>query len=121
MNAIVWHHRIDIHDATLPEEDWDRLLDELKAEHVPSLTPPGKRMTVVLAPQDRMNVFIYRTQQISDEEVILVLFEARNRGVDRHGTGKKYLTPRSEPTLPRLVPGSAHLLECCWQNWQFGN
>lgn len=73
MNAIVWHHRIDIHGATLLQEQWDRLLDELKAEHVPSLTPVGKRMAVVLAPTGRIDAFIFRTQSIPDEEILQIL------------------------------------------------
>ena len=87
MNATVWHHRIDIHGATLSQEEWNRLLDELKAEHVPSLTPPGKRMAAVLAPQGRMDAYIYRTQPIPDENVVRIL---SNYGIEASiGTEKR--------------------------------
>jgi len=90
MNATVWHHRIDIRGATLSREEWNRLLDELKAEHVPSLTSSGKRVTVVLAPQDSMDAFIYRTQSTSDEEVVRIL--------SKHGIEASIGTKQSENT-----------------------
>jgi hypothetical protein len=48
-------------------------LDELKAKHVPSFTPTGKRMTVVLSPSGRLDAFIYRTVDMADEEAIRIL------------------------------------------------
>jgi hypothetical protein len=48
-------------------------LDELKAEHVPSLTPTGKRLSVVLNPSGRLDAFIYRTAAMPDEEAIRIL------------------------------------------------
>lgn len=74
MEAKVWPERIDILGASaLGSEKWEPLLDELKAEHVPSLTPNGKRMSVVVAFSGRLDAFIYRTAPISDEEVVNIL------------------------------------------------
>lgn len=75
MHATVSQHRIEILDAgSLPKQAWDPLLDELKAEHVPSATTVGKRMAVVPGPSGGMYAaFIYRTTAIPDEELIRIL------------------------------------------------
>ena len=74
MQAHVWHHRIDILGASsFPNDRWEALLDDLKAEHVPSANPPGKRMTVAISPNGRMDAFIHRTAPMLDEEVIRIL------------------------------------------------
>lgn len=74
MEAKVWPDRIDILGATaVRSEVWEPLLDELKAEHVPSLTPKGKRMFVVVTFDGRIDAFIYRTAPMSDEEVVNIL------------------------------------------------
>jgi len=62
MHATVWPSRIDILGASaVAGEVWEPLLDELKAEHVSSFTPTGKRLSVVLSPSGRLDAFIYRT------------------------------------------------------------
>lgn len=73
MDATVWPTRIDILGAALPKEVWDPLLDELKVEHVPSLTPTGKRLSVVVGPTGRVDAFIYRTHPMTDEGVVRIL------------------------------------------------
>lgn len=74
MHAVVWKHRIDIFGAqALPKDKWDPLLNELKAEHVPSATPPGKRAAVVGGPGGQTDAFVYRTADMADEEVIRIL------------------------------------------------
>lgn len=74
MQAKVWRDRIDIVGASsLVNDRWTPLLDELKAEHVPSLAPNGKRMAVVASSTGRIDAFIYRTAEMSDDEVIRVL------------------------------------------------
>ncbi len=74
MHAIVRPTRIDIEGANAVEtESWQPMLDELKAEHVPGLTPNGKRMTVAVAPGGRMDGFIYRTTSMADQDVIRIL------------------------------------------------
>jgi len=73
MNAIVWPNRIDILGSTLEKRLWEPLLDELNAEHVPSFTPTGKRLSVVVSPRGRLDAFIYRTRQIGDDVVIRIL------------------------------------------------
>lgn len=74
MQAIVWHHRIDILRAnSVPKEVWESLLNELKAEHVPSFTPVGKRMAAAVGPTGRVDAFVYRTAPIADDEVIHIL------------------------------------------------
>ena len=74
MDAFVWPHRIDILGAnSLAQQQWEPLLNELKAEHVPSATPVGKRMAVVLGPDGRTDAFVYRTAPMPDDEVVCIL------------------------------------------------
>lgn len=73
MQATIWRDRIDILGASLVNDRWTPLLDELKAEHVPAFTPNGERMVVVISPAGRIDAFIYRTVEMSDDEVIHVL------------------------------------------------
>jgi len=71
MHAIVRPSRIDIEGANaVAAEVWQPMLDELKAEHVPGLTPTGKRMMVAVGPSGRMDGFIYRTTVMADEDVV---------------------------------------------------
>lgn len=78
MHATIWKDRIDILGSeSLPKEKWEPLLDELKAEHVPSFTPVGKRMAICVT-SGRTDCFIYRTTDMSDEEIIRIL---RNYGI----------------------------------------
>jgi hypothetical protein len=50
------------------------MLDELKAEHVPSATPVGKRMAVAPGLGIGMyTAFIYRTTAVQDEELVRIL------------------------------------------------
>ncbi|GEM_PF-4388962 len=74
MHAIVSRNRIDILGAqSLPKGKWEPLLDELKAEHVPSATPAGKRHAISMTPSGRTDAFIYRTADMADEEIIRIL------------------------------------------------
>lgn len=73
MKAQIWPHRIDILGAALPRESWEPLLDELKAEHVPALTPTGKRLSAVVSPTGRIDAFIYRTSSLSEDEIAGIL------------------------------------------------
>jgi hypothetical protein len=73
MEAKISRSRIDILGAALPREKWEPLLDELKAEHIPSLTPTGKRLSVVVGPSSRIDAFIFRTTTMPDEEVLRIL------------------------------------------------
>ena len=58
MHASVRRNRIDILGAVaVSKESWESMLDELKAEHVPALTPTGKRMSVVVSPNGRVDAF----------------------------------------------------------------
>ena len=76
MEAIVEPHRIVIlGSSSLPKEKWEALLNDLKAEHVPSFTPPGQRMLVTLSPEGRTDAFIYRTNRMTDDEIVQVLSE----------------------------------------------
>jgi hypothetical protein len=76
MEAIVEPGRIAIlGTSSLPKEEWETLLDDLKAEHVPAFTPTGKRMAVGVSPTGRIDAFIYRTTQMSDDEVVRILKE----------------------------------------------
>ena len=74
MHAIVRPSRIDIEGANaVAAEVWQPMLDELKAEHLPGLTPTGKRMMVAVGPSGRMDGFIYRTTVTADEDVVRIL------------------------------------------------
>lgn len=74
MRATIWPHRIDILGAnSLAQRGWEPLLNDLKAEHVASATPVGKRMAVTLGPSGRTDAFIYRTTPIADDQVIRIL------------------------------------------------
>jgi hypothetical protein len=74
MYATLWPSRIDILSAgSFPKESWESLLNELKAEHVASATPIGKRMAATLRQDGQTDVFIYRTSVIPDEEVVRIL------------------------------------------------
>ena len=84
MHADISPHRIDIHidisqANSLPREAWGRLLDDLKAEHVPSFTPVGERKAVIAEPDGRIHVIVYRTTPMSDEEITRVLAKYRIR------------------------------------------
>src|SRR5271170_3134596 len=73
MHAIVRPNRIDIEGSSgIGRETWEPLLDDLKAVHMPGLTPTGKRLLVAGNPGGRVDAFIYRTG-LSDEDVIRVL------------------------------------------------
>jgi len=73
MEANIWPHRIDILSVILPREAWEPLLDELKAEHVPSFTPKDKRHLLLVSPKGRIDAIIYRTAAMADEEVARIL------------------------------------------------
>jgi hypothetical protein len=73
MEAQLFPDKIAILGAHLPNDKWESLLDELKAEHIPSWTPVGKRMAVVLAPNMRVDAIIYRTTAMPDETVLGIL------------------------------------------------
>jgi hypothetical protein len=73
MHAIVRTARIDIEGANgVSKDSWEPLLDELKAVHMPGLTPTGKRLMVAVNPSGRVDAFIYRTG-MADDAVIRVL------------------------------------------------
>jgi hypothetical protein len=81
MHAIVRPTRIDIEGSGgIAKDLWEPLLDDLKAVHMPGLTPTGKRLMVAVGPTGRIDAFIYRTG-LSDEDVICVL---EKHGIDAH-------------------------------------
>jgi hypothetical protein len=74
MEAIVEPTRIILQGtSSLPKQDWECLLDDLKAEHVPQFTPTGKRMAVFVSPTGRIDALIYRTTEMPDDEVVRIL------------------------------------------------
>jgi hypothetical protein len=73
MHAIVRTARIDIEGASgVAKDSWKPLLDELKAVHMPGLTPPGERMLIAPCPSGREDAFIFRTG-MAEEDVIRIL------------------------------------------------
>jgi hypothetical protein len=74
MHAVISPVRIDIYKASaLPNEKWESLLNELKAEHVPGSTPIGKRMAAAVNADGGMTAFIYRTSDLRDDEIVKIL------------------------------------------------
>jgi|HubBroStandDraft_6_1064221.scaffolds.fasta_scaffold00514_9 hypothetical protein len=74
MRAIVLPHRIEIQGARLlPHDTWENLLDELEVDHIPSFTPNGKRMSIEINPNGRMDAFIYRTKPMTEDHIIQIL------------------------------------------------
>jgi hypothetical protein len=81
MHAIVRTARIDIEGASgVAKDSWEPLLDELKAIHMPGLTPTGKRLMVAVNPSGRVDAFIYRTG-MPDEAVVRIL---QKHGIDAY-------------------------------------
>ena len=69
---------IDITEIPLNHHiEWESLLNELKAEHVPGLYQDGKRMGVSIV-DGKAHGFIYRTASMPTEAKILEIFK-------RHG------------------------------------
>ena len=74
MNGIISDYRIDIYDAhNLPKEQWESLLNELEARHIPEFMPKGQRIASVAAENGGMIATIYRTHDLRDEEVVMIL------------------------------------------------
>lgn len=93
MHAIVRPARIDIEGSSeIERETWEPLLDDLKAVHMPGLTPTGKRAMVAVGPTGRIDAFIYRTG-MSDEDVIRVL---EKYGIDAYTEADLAKTPRPD-------------------------
>jgi hypothetical protein len=73
MHAVITKDRIDIYRANeFPNNKWESLLKELKAEHVPTAMPQGKIMQVV-SDGGGMTAFIYRTNDLRDDEIVKIL------------------------------------------------
>ena len=94
MHADIWPDRIaisiDILEAnSLRQEELQSLLTDLKAEHVPSFTPVGERVAVTAGLDHRIDVTVYRTAPMSDEEITTILAKYRIRP-----------NPRSEKSSP---------------------
>jgi len=84
MFADIWPDRIEIHidileTNSLRQEEWGPLFDDLKAEPVPSLTPVGERKAVTGGLDHRIDVTVYRTVPMSDEEIARILAKYRIR------------------------------------------
>jgi hypothetical protein len=62
---------IDIAEIPLNQHiEWESLLNELKAEHIPGWYQDGKRMDVSVL-EGKAHVFIYRTANMPSEAEIL--------------------------------------------------
>lgn len=61
---------------------WESLLDELKAHHVPSLHPTGKRMSVDVSAGGKVRAVVHFTPStVGIDEAIKIL---EKRGVEVH-------------------------------------
>jgi hypothetical protein len=66
---------IDITEIPLNQHiEWESLLNELNAEHIPGWYQDGKRMGVSLV-QGKAHVFIYRTADMPTEAKIIEILE----------------------------------------------
>jgi hypothetical protein len=66
---------IDITEIPLNQHiEWESLLNELKAEHIPSWYQDGKRMGVSVV-DGKAHVFIYRTAKTPPEPQILEILK----------------------------------------------
>jgi hypothetical protein len=54
--------------------EWESLLNELKAEHIPGMHQDGKRMAVSVV-QGKVHVLIYRTAETPPEPQILEILK----------------------------------------------
>jgi hypothetical protein len=71
---------IDITEISLNQHiEWESLLNELKAEHIPGWYQDGKRMGSSIV-EGKVHVFIYRTANMPPEAKILEILK-------RHGIG----------------------------------
>jgi hypothetical protein len=74
MIAHVNERGIVLTDGTLPNEEWGKLLDELKSHYIPSFYQYGKRMHVDVSAQGKVRAVIYFTPQtVSMNEAIEIL------------------------------------------------
>jgi hypothetical protein len=99
MEAHIRQNRIDLLGlASRPGYAWERLLDDLKAEHVRGQNPSGKRMTTTVTNEGRIDAFIYRTAPMPDAEVIRIL--------GKHGITATVVADTESPTT-HGIPGSS--------------
>lgn len=70
MKVIVCHDRIDITEIPPNHRiQWESILDELRAVHLPGLYQEGKRMGVSVV-NGQTHAYIYRTAKTPTEEEI---------------------------------------------------
>ena len=83
---------IDITEIPLNQHiEWESLLNELKAEHIPGWYQDGKRMGVSVA-EGKTHVFIYRTANMPPEAEILKILGSY--GIARLPSGFSIATNR---------------------------
>jgi len=57
-------------------EEWDRLLDKLKSVNIPGYYEAGRRMRVLVDPEERMRVLIFlTTETVTVDDAISILQE----------------------------------------------
>jgi hypothetical protein len=79
---------IDITEIPLSHHiEWESLLNDLKAEHIPGMHQDGKRMAVSIV-QGKVHALIYRTAKTPPEPQILQILKS-------HG-----IVGESEPNRP---------------------
>ena len=78
MKITIHEERIDVAEIPVfPKIDWEPILTELKAEHLPGLYQQGKRMGVNMI-DGKIHAYIYRTDKTPPEAEILQVLK-------RHG------------------------------------
>jgi hypothetical protein len=70
MKVTIHEERIDITELPIDDRiDWDSVLNELKAEHIPGAYQTGRRMGVTIM-SGKAHAFIYRTDKTPPEPTI---------------------------------------------------
>lgn len=73
MEVTIHDERIDITEIPLfPKINWEPVLDDLKAEHLPGLYQQGRRMGVNIV-DGKTHAYIYRTAKTPAEAEILAI------------------------------------------------
>ena len=74
MYAILFPTRIDLCGGNcLPDEKFQLLLNDLKAEYVPGLMQNGRRSSTAVDNDGHMTTFVQRTPGMTDSEITDIL------------------------------------------------
>jgi hypothetical protein len=73
---------IDISEIPINQHiEWESILNDLKAEHIPGMHQDGKRMAVSIV-QGKVHALIYRTAKTPPEQQILEILKSHGIAVE---------------------------------------